>query len=93
MVFDSETGETSIRGFDYDASDWTMRVQWVRSEIFPLDISVNRDVDDFYISANAATYHTVWRVREVDEFIDDLYKSPSMPGYTFQGLIDNYTTF
>lgn len=93
LVFDGETGETSIRGFQDDISDWEMRVQWVRSEIFPLDISVNRDVDDFYITANAATYHTVWRVREVDEFIDDLYKSPSMPGYTFQGIIDNYTTF
>ena len=73
--------------------DWDPRVQWVRSEIFPLDITVNRDVNDFYSSANAATYHTVWRVREVDEFIDDLYKSPSMPNYTFQGLVDNYTTF
>ena len=58
-----------------------------------LIFSVERDVNDFYITANAATYHTVWRVREVDEFIDDLYKSPSMPNYTFQGLVDNYTTF
>ena len=93
LVFDANTGQTSIRGFDEDVMDWDLRVQWVRSEIFPLDISVNRDVDDFYITANAATYHTIWRVREVDEFIDDLYKSPSMPGYTFQGLVDNYTTF
>lgn len=93
LVFDGNTGETSIRGFNEELMDWDLRVQWVRSEIFPLDISVNRDVNDFYITANAATYHTVWRVREVDEFIDDLYKSPSMPNYTFQGLVDNYTTF
>ena len=93
LVFDGNTGETSIRGFDENSLDWNLRVQWVRSEIFPLDISVNGDINDFYISANAATYHTIWRVREVDEFIDDLYKSPSMPGYTFQGLIANYTTF
>ena len=93
LVFDGNTGETSIRGFNEEIMDWDLRVQWVRSEIFPLDISVNRDVNDFYITANAATYHTVWRVREVDEFIDDLYKSPSMPNYTFQGLVDNYTTF
>lgn len=93
LVFDANTGETSIRGFDEDIMDWDLRVQWVRSEIFPLDISVNGDIDDFYITANAATYHTIWRVREVDEFIDDLYKSPSMPNYTFQGIVDNYTTF
>jgi len=93
LVFDSATGETSIRGFDFDTKTWNLRVQWVRADIFPLDIAVNRDVDDFYITANAATYHTVWRVREIDQFIDDLYKSPSMPDYTFQGIVDNYTTF
>ena len=93
LVFDGNSGETSIRGFDFDSNDWDMRVQWVRSEIFPLDISVNGDNNDFYITANAATYHTIWRVREVDQFIDDLYKSPSMPGYSFQGVIANYTTF
>ena len=97
LVFDGNTGETSIRGFDEQTMDWNLQVQWVRSEIFPLDLSVNRDIDDFYITANAATYHTIWRVRDFDnpddDFIDDLYKSPSMPGYTFQGIIDNYTTF
>ena len=93
LVFDGNTGEISLRGFDEDISDWYSRVEWVRSDIFPLDVAVNRDIDDFYITANAATYHTIWRVREIDSFIDDLYKSPSMPGYTFQGVIAKYTTF
>ena len=93
LVFDGNTGQTSLRGFDMDISDWYMRVEWQESDIFPLDISVNGDVNDFYITANAATFHTIWRVREVDAFIDDLYKSPSMPGYMFQGVVSKYTTF
>jgi len=93
LVFNAETGQTSIEGFDFATQNWSLRVQWVRSEIFPLDVAVNRDFDDFYITANAATYHTIWRVREIDQFIDDLYKSPSMPDYSFQGVVDNYTTY
>ena len=93
LVFDGNTGESSIQGFDFEQSNWSMRVQWTRADIFPLDIAVDGDRNEFYITANAATYHTIWRVREVDQFIDDLYKSPSMPGYTFQGIVADYGTF
>ena len=49
LVKDGNTGETSIRGFNEELMDWDLRVQWVRSEIFPLDISVNRDVMIFIL--------------------------------------------
>ena len=93
LVFDGNTGESSVQGFDFEQLNWSMRVQWTRADIFPLDIAVNGDQNDFYITANAATYHTIWRVREIDQFIDDLYKSPSMPNYTFQGMVADYGTF
>lgn len=90
LVFDGNSGEVSIRKFNLIQGDWVNRLTWTRSDIFPWHMTINGDYGDFYITANAATYHTIWRVREVDELIDDLYKSPSMPGFEFQGVVSNY---
>ena len=38
----------------------------------PQGITINGDNGDYYVTADVATYSSVFRIREVDEFIDDL---------------------
>ena len=96
LTFNSNTGETSISRFNSDVGindfetviSWTPPVQG--GSIFPLHITADGDHTEFYISANVATFHSLWRIRTVDNSIDDLFKSPSMPNYQFQSVVANY---
>jgi hypothetical protein len=90
LVFNGETGEVSIGRYNFSQGDWVEQVTWTRDNIFPWHMTTNGDYEEFYITANAATYHTIWRARSVDGSVDDLFKSDSMPGYEFQGIVSNY---
>ena len=90
LVFDGNTGDVSIRRFNLTQGDWVEQLAWTRANIFPWHMTTNGDYEEFYITANAATYHTVWRARSVDGSVDDLFNSDSMPGYEFQGIVSNY---
>ena len=94
LSLNANDGNTAIQEFNFateefdPVAEWTPPVQ--TGSIFPLDIASNGDAQDFYVAANVATFHTIWRVRTVDSSIYDLYKSDSMPNYKFQGMITNY---
>ena len=87
-------GNTAIQEFNFETGDFAPVAEWTppvqTGSIFPLDIASNGDAQDFYVAANVATFHTIWRVRTVDSSIYDLYKSDSMPNHMFQGMITNY---
>ena len=54
---------------------------------FPQGITVNGDNGDYYVTADVASYSSVFRIREADQFIDDLYRSGSENTWTFFGLV------
>ena len=49
----------------------------------PGGIAINGDFGEYYVTANIASYHSVWRMREADNLVDDLYRSSSSPGINF----------
>ncbi len=96
LLFTSETGEISVAEFDLTTNDWNTRIVWSEADqsaqqfAFPQGITVNGDNGDYYVTADVATYSSVFRIREVDDFIDDLYRSDSQPAWTFFGIVSNY---
>ena len=96
LLYESETAEISVAEFDESASDWQTRIVWSEADqsaqqyAMPQGITINGDNGDYYVTADVATYSSVFRIREVDEFIDDLYRSNSQPSWTFFGVVSNY---
>jgi hypothetical protein len=96
MLFDGETGEISVARFNHQENEWVTRIAWSEQDqsaqefAFPQGLTVNGDTGDYYITADVASFSTVFRIREADEFIDDLYRSNSEPNWTFYGIVSNY---
>ena len=96
LLYTSETREISVAQFDETASDWQTRIVWSEADqsaqqyAIPQGITVNGDNGDYYVTADVASYSTVFRIREIDEFIDDLYRSNSQPSWTFFGIVSHY---
>lgn len=99
LIYADATGEITIARFNGEQNDWVDRAVWSSEDqgaqefAFPQGITVNgdQDIGDYYISADVATYSSVFRVREEDPlFISDLYTSASQPSWTFFGIVSNY---
>lgn len=96
LIYADETGDITIANFDWEQNDWSDRISWSSEDqgaqefAFPQGITVNGDHGDYYVTADVATYSSVFRIREVDDFIDDLYTSDSQSSWTFYGIISNY---
>ena len=95
---DSPTyGEVSIRRFNWNTLNWEVRITWTdelggaQEYAAPFGITVNGDNGDYYVTASVASVYTVWRVREADELITDLYTSDwNNAGHQYMGIISNY---
>ena len=95
---DSPTaGEISIRRFNFAENDWENRITWSDSNsgaqeyATPFGITVNGDNGDYYVTAAVASLYTVWRVREADNLIADLYNSGfGYAGHQLIGIVSNY---
>ena len=96
MLYDGETGEISVARFNHQQNEWVTRIAWSEEDqsaqefAFPQGLTVNGDTGDYYITADVASFSTVFRIREADEFIDDLYRSTSQPSWTLYGIVSNY---
>ena len=96
MLFNGSTGEISVARFNHQENEWVTRITWSEEDqsaqefAFPQGLTVNGDNGDYYITADVASYSTVFRIREVDEFIDDLYRSSPQPNWMFYGIVSNY---
>ena len=99
LIFAEETGVITIARFNWEQNDWVDQATWSSEDqgaqefAFPQGVTVNGDqeIGDYYISADVASYSSIFRVREEDPlFISDLYTSDSQPSWTFYGIISNY---
>jgi hypothetical protein len=95
---DSPTfGEVSIRRFNWNTLNWEVRITWsddlsgAQEYAAPFGITVNGDNGDYYVTASVASVYTVWRIREADDLITDLYTSDwNNAGHQYMGIISNY---
>ena len=96
LLYSEDSGEISVANFDSDVQNWNTRIVWTAADqsaqqfAFPQGITVNGDNGDYYVTADVASYSSVFRIREADQFIDDLYRSGSENTWTFFGLVSNY---
>jgi hypothetical protein len=96
LLYNGDSGEISVANFDMAGLDWNTRIVWTEADqsaqefAFPQGITVNGDNGDYYVTADVASFSSVFRIREVDQFIDDLYRSGSEPSWTFFGIVSNY---
>ena len=97
LLFTSETGEISVDQFDESTSDWITQKVWSEADqsaqefAFPQGITIDGDSGDYYVTADVATYSSVFRIRNVEGGVpDDLYRSNSESTWTFYGVVSNY---
>ena len=96
LVYDSNTGNVSVSLFNFEENNWVERMVWseqtggAQEYAIPGGITIDGDHGDYYVTANIASYHSVWRMREADDLVDDLYRSQSSPGVQFLGVVSNY---
>ena len=96
LVYALETGEISIARFNSEQNDWIDRISWsdvdqgAQEFAFPQGMTINGDHGDYYVTADVATFSSVFRVREADDLIADLYTSDTQPSWTFYGIVSNY---
>ena len=96
LVYEMETGKVSVRRFNFEQNEWIERIGWseetggAQEYAIPGGVTIDGDHGDYYVTANIASYHSVWRMREADGLVDDLYRSDSSPGIQFFGIISNY---
>ena len=89
-------GNVSIRQFDFQSNEWSEKMAWTSSTggaqefAIPNSLTIDGDHGDYYITANVASYQTIWRLRENDSFVGNLYQSNSDASRQFLGIVSNY---
>lgn len=80
----------SVYVFDEEAADWSEVMALPASDWSPNLMSIDGDSGDWYTTANAGWYPSVWRIRDEDASVGTLYiLDGSEPG-SFYGVISNY---
>jgi hypothetical protein len=80
----------SIYRWNVEDQEYVQKIEWDLDYYEPDSMVMNGDVGDWYVTANAAQYYRVWKIREVDSTIDDLYISEQVHGRGFHGIVSLY---
>ncbi|MEC7948022.1 MAG: putative metal-binding motif-containing protein [Myxococcota bacterium] len=89
MMADYETGEYELLAWDPSASDWTPRLDWANDLLLPLDIATDGDRGDWFATSKGGQYRTIWKMRGVDDSIDDFYNEVE-DGFSYWGIVSNW---
>ena len=88
---DGSAGTYGVYGFDDATAAWTEAATWTREDWTPVGITIDGDTGDWYVTANAGWYYTVWRIREADGSVANFYITDGTEPYrSFQGLVARY---
>ena len=89
MLGSFETGEFAIHGFDPGTNDYVQQIAWSNNNVIPLGLSDDADHDELYATAKGGDFRTIWRIRYLDESVDDAYGEVD-DGLTLWGITPNY---
>jgi hypothetical protein len=89
MMADYSTGEYSLLRWEEDAMDWSVRLDWTNDLLLPLDITTDGDHGDWYATSKGGQYRTLWKMRGVDDTIDDFYNEVE-DGYSYWGIVSEW---
>lgn len=98
MAVDGNTGAYGVYAFDMDSAGWTLQATWTDATWVPSAsasvMAIDGDSGDWYVTANAGWYPTVWRVRAADGSVTNLFVAEEEdvePNRDFAGIIAEYT--
>ena len=89
MLGNFDTGEYAIYGWDAAAGDFDKQLDWSNNRVVPLGLADDSDHDELYATAKGGDYRTIWRIRYLDESVDDAYGEVE-DGATLWGIASNY---
>ena len=84
MMADYSTGEYELLEWQDDAMDWSARLGWANDLLLPLDIATDGEQGDWYATSKGGQYRTIWKMRGVNDTIDDFYNEVD-DGYELLG--------
>ena len=89
MMADYSTGEYELLEWQDDAMDWSARLGWANDLLLPLDIATDGEQGDWYATSKGGQYRTIWKMRGVNDTIDDFYNEVD-DGYSYWGIVSNW---
>lgn len=90
---DGNTGAYGVYEFDMDSASWVLSASWSDATWTPSTMTIDGDSGDWYVTANAGWYPTVWRIRAADGSVTNLYipdEADVEANRDFAGIIANY---
>lgn len=89
---DLNTGAYFIYGYDEASAAWAAEETWSDEDWLPFMLAIDGDTGDYYLTANAGWFYTVWRVVRGSGYAADLYTTDgTVPHRAFYGIVSDYT--
>lgn len=89
MMADYSTGEYSLLRWEDGAADWSLRLDWTNDLLLPLDIATDGEHGDWFATSKGGQYRTIWKLRGVDDSIDDFYNEVD-DGFSYWGIVSDW---
>ncbi|MFZ5479898.1 MAG: putative metal-binding motif-containing protein [Myxococcota bacterium] len=87
---DASTGAYGV--YSWGGTDWVLEESWADEDWEPVMLAIDGDSGDYYLTANAGWFYTVWRIVEGTGYAADLYATDGTEeDRAFQGIVANYT--
>ncbi len=80
-----------ILRFDLEANAWESVETWEDEDWSPFMLAMDSDEGDFYVTATAGWYATIWRIVQGTGYAADLYITDGGEPESFTGVVANYT--
>ncbi len=88
---DAETGAYGIYRFNLEDSAWVQQETWEDEDWEPFMLAIDGDTGDYYVTANAGWFYTVWRIGAGENYAADLYTTDGTESHrAFYGIVSNY---
>jgi len=91
LTYNSMSYSAAISRFNEGDRVWVEKAVWDVDYWFPNTLTVDGDEGDYYVTANAGWYYTVWRVLQGGDYATDLFITDGTVGNRgFYGIVSNY---
>lgn len=88
---DANSGAYYVYRFNIGDAGWVAQEEWADEDWEPFMLAIDGDTGDYYVTANAGWFYTVWRVVAGSGYAADLYTSDgTVPHRGFYGIVTTY---
>lgn len=81
----------AILKFNLDTNTWDSIETWEDEDWSPFMLAMDSDEGDYYVTATAGWYATIWRIVHGTGYAADLYVTDGGEPEAFYGIVANYT--